>query len=299
MKTNNKIDTLLYSTKWLIDVKWGFQQLNRYLHQLHLIESGAQMSELGIGEMRKKSKQVSVIKLNQEGVIDTIFTDQWGMMVKETGDIPEGSLIQMSLSGPMFYEDDLCGIGMKTFGNMIREFDGNPNVSGILINAYSGGGESLAGQELYNAISDTSKPVVVYTNFLGSAATLGTAPADMIIAAGEFAEVGSIGGYISINKEFIEWYKNNVDDMYSNLSDDKNKAFRDYMNGDKTTFIAEVDEMVESFHDMMMQNRPLRVKVKDTLKGGMFAAKEAKKRGLVDKIGTYKTALQSLNKLTK
>jgi ClpP class serine protease len=84
--------------------------------------------------------------------------------------------------------------------------------------------------------------------------------------------------------------------VYSDLSGDKNGAFREYIEtGDSTGIKLMLNDTVEAFHTMVDQFREIKDR-KITLRGGMFGADEAKRRGLADMVGPESLAIKRLKK---
>src|SRR5690606_5279170 len=163
----------------------------------------------------------------------------------------------------------------------------DPTVQGIIIEVNTGGGEVTAAQMLKSAITYAvaKKPVITWGHFSASGGVLGTLPSSEIIASDTYAEFVSVGVYTAIDKEFAAWYREYVDQIYSEKSTDKNKDWRDYLEGDKSLFQKGVNELDDMFMADVKKHRPLKGNVKETLAGGMFLAKDAKARGLIDGIG--------------
>ena len=216
-----------------------------------------------------------------------------------TIDARAGQIALLKLSGAMFQDDFISTKGMRSFADDIRQADQNPNIAAILIEANTGGGELLAGQTLRNAIKDTGKPVLVYAHYLGSAGVWGTIFADHIMAAGKGSEIGSIGVFTSLNKGFLEAYKEQMVSIYSRKSQKKNQEFRALLAGDYTPLENALTEADEIFMADVKHNRPLAGDVDDTLSGAMFFAADARSRGLVDSIGTFQDAIAETQRLIR
>lgn len=214
------------------------------------------------------------------------------------------SILKLQLNGYMAVADQpMCMmspyLGVQTFANTLLSFKNQDSISGAIIEINSGGGEATAGQVLYNAIKDFGKPVVAYAHNAGSAAYMGILSCKEIIASGEMARFGSIGAYISLDKGFIAFYKEYFEDIYSDLSPEKNEEFRAYLESNDTTlFKNSLNETVLSFHSLVKQNRDLGFP-ESTLKGKMFKASDAKRRGLIDMIGSEALAIKRLKTYIK
>jgi ClpP class serine protease len=290
MLSNRNIDSLLLSdSRWSIDASFALSELNRYLSDLDARETGASYSELGIQQRKRAmlpkiaTSDFEMMKAASDGTDSLTATD-----------IPRGSFAVLNLYGTMRADGDWCSYGMRDFADWIDQANQNKRLVGILINANTGGGETMAGQILRNAVAASKKPVVVYADLLASAGVDGTLPADEIIASGSYSQIGSVGVYCSINKKMVAWYKENFDEIYASQSTKKNEEFRAYLKGNPELIQQEVSAAAELFHENVKQYRPKAGKNADVLAGKLFSATEAKKAGLIDGIGNIQYALNRL-----
>lgn len=89
-------------------------------------------------------------------------------------------------------------------------------------------------------------------------------------------------------------------DIYGEDAPNKNGDFRAALGGDYSKLQKRVSDLTRAFHDEIKRDRPLRGSedmIKETLSGSMFAAMEAKKRGLIDAIGNLPYAIKRVNSL--
>jgi len=284
-KTNRKIDLLLMSGDWAIERSFALMSLNQYLSEIALIESGATFSDLGFAE--KRAKSLSSI-ISPSGAFQNV-------QVNDLENTEFGSIAHLKLSGVMRSEDGMSSRGVSSLVSDIYSANGNPAIKGIILEARTGGGESISGSILMSAIKDSKKPIIVLSHLLASAGIKGTLYADEIIASSKSAEFGSIGTYLSLDKEILEYYKENVTEIYSDDSPDKNKGFRDLLAGDANTIIKEITKADNRFMDEVRRARPLKGNIEKTLMGGMFPAMDAKRRGLIDRIGGMNLAIDRVN----
>jgi protease IV len=268
---------LLQSDVWAIDIAFGLSQLSTAIFN---ISNGFDAKEI-----RDSFKSFDI-----EVVSDSRSDYGSG----SSGGI--GMIKVIPLVGTMFTEDQACGPrGMRSIVNEIYSTYNNTNYKGILIQANTGGGQSSAGKMLDSALQDKNKPVVVHANMLASAGIMGTINATEIIGDvhGEF---GSIGSYISIDKDLIEYYKEYVDDIYADQSSNKNLEFREYIKGNKLPMQDYINKNAQSFIESVRPRlKGSEAKIAETLKGGMYDSKSAKSRGLLDSIGTRNFAMQRLS----
>lgn len=268
------------SQEWAIDFEFGLQQLNNFMFEV----SNSEKIDFSA---RRESSMPAII--SAEGQLITRGADFKNSL--------PGSILHLKMSGTMRSEDGLCSRGINSLITDMYDGFSTKNIDGIFMEVDSGGGESAAGHKLHNAMLDKNKPVLVFGHRSGSAAVMGTLAADEIVGAGPSSEFGSVGTYISLDKKFIEWYKENVEDIYADVSGDKNGAFRAKINGDSEPLRKMVTKHAKMFQSEVAKYRGLtgsdEYKEK-TLSGGMFYANEAKNRGLIDYIGTKNDALRRL-----
>lgn len=242
-------------------------------------------------DLKSASEKITIHCGNGEQVISDFS--------KLNHDLPSNSIITLDVNGFMASEDTLCSYGIKSLSNALLAYKNNSNVIGAKLNFDSGGGEAMSGYILHDAIAEFKKPVIAYVYNAGSAAYLAASRAKEIVAANENSKVGSIGAYISLVKSFIEKYGNDIIDIYSDYSPDKNKEFNSLLKNDHGPLKEMLNKSVEIFHSKVKNNRALGKDPEGTLKGGMFFAAEGKKRGLVDFIGDNEFALSRVRQYSK
>jgi len=268
-----------------IDDVYGFQYLLDYNKRFELskVESSLDVFK----ELKSASEKIEIISLSGTHAISNFS--------KLNFDLPKDSVISLDVSGFMSSEDGLCSYGAKSISKALLAYKNIDNVSGAVINFDSGGGEGMAGHIIHNAIKEFGKPVISYVYNAGSAAYLSASAAKEIVAANDNSRVGSIGALISISKKFIEQYGADMVDIYSNLSPDKNKEFNELLKGNDAPMKAMLDKSVQIFQDKVRSNRMLKKDPEGSLKGGMFFTDEAKKRGLIDFVGSQEFALSRVH----
>lgn len=210
---------------------------------------------------------------------------------------PKGSIAVVDIQGALMKNDQYCGpAGMESIGAWIKAADTNPNIDGIILKVDSPGGTVDGTEELGNIIKGTKKPIVGFINgTMASAAYWIGSATDTLIANGATAHIGSIGVMMSfadvqpaLEKAGVKFHE-----VYSSLSGDKNKAFRDARQGDYTDIIGNtLDPLAQMFTDTVNKNRTGKLSTKENvLTGKMYFAKDAKKFGLIDSIGTMDDAI--------
>lgn len=208
---------------------------------------------------------------------------------------PARSIAHLKLTGLMLASDFLFYRGVNHLTAALLAAEQNPNVSGVLLEVNSGGGQGTAGDMVKSTLASMKKPVVVLTHYMASAALLGTLPAFKIVASSQGVQVGSIGTYVQISTAALQNEKRNYQTIYAKQSTAKNKNHRAALDGDFKPY----QELVDKFNGLFIQNvrqyRRLSVNVTETLSGDMFFAKDAQLRGLVDHVGTFSDAVKMLS----
>lgn len=258
---------------WAINVEWGITQLSK---SLMAMSSDAPKDALTILKEETLSQSISTVN----------FKNRYG---DNSYNIKE-----ISFTGVMMLEGGLCSYGINEVTKLLYNAYNDPNVSAILLTMDSGGGDPLAGSELNQALKDRTIPVVARVHTCASACYMGVLNADEIIGSGIYSNIGSIGAFVSINAEFLKEYSEKILDIYAAQSGDKNKAFRDLLKGDFSEIQKSVDNLAQIFQKDVSKLRQLNDKYTDTLNGGIWKAEEAKKRGLIDSIGSKNYAIKRL-----
>ena len=287
-----------------IEAEYGFRELNKYLQDLALVQMGVQFSDLGISK-RREEKQARVITFNEAGASGqepgTYSFTSWRELYKN-GDIPPGSIALLSLSGVMRSESSMSTPGMDSVIEDLRNAYNHPNVRGVIIETNSGGGESLAGTMLKSAIQERNKPVVGFGHLVASAAYRALSGADEIISSSEYSEFGSIGTMVTLDSDFLNKYRSRFSDFYGSGASGKNFEFRQALAGNFTPLQMRVDELTGKFQQEIIRDRPLRGDtsvIAESVSGKVFDGAQAKRRGLVDGIGTMQYAVRRVRSLSK
>lgn len=281
---------LLEGKSMHIEAAWGLTELN-----------GILLNSLMVDNPLSYYKEIKESQLNLDFITDS------GQTFQTTYDqLPESKGVAvMSINGVMTAEDGLCNYGMRHYESVLRGLYANDNVSSIVIRLNSGGGEVTAGDILMNAIKDKNKPVIIHTSLMCSAALRGSLYADEIIATSSSARIGSIGVMLSIPKVALARETSEEEGtltMYSEKSPNKNKSFRELLLGNDSEFIKELTALDDAFMAEVQANRTLKGSektIEETLSGGVWVATKAKRRGLIDSIGTFNTALRKARSHSK
>lgn len=218
----------------------------------------------------------------------------------ETLSTEKRAIAKISLKGVMLSEGDICTPGIDYVVRQVEAAAANDNIMGIILNTSSGGGEVEAAQRLSNALIEAKSkmPIIQYIDggMAASGAYWAGAVTDEIIAGGKVVSVGSIGVVIQLDQMAIDAINERVVTIYSNGSEDKHDVMKAILRGDHD-YVRKysLDPIKSEFHKLVKKHR---VGVsEDALTGKMFFANEAKKLGLIDRIGTFSTAVTRIKSL--
>jgi protease-4 len=295
-QTNKHITNIINQmmiTEMHIEEHFGFAALSTYLLQIEQMSAGVPYSALGMSQQRD-AWAPKLFDINSASKRETVRNPY---ALGDSSRTPRGSVALLSLKGTMMMDGGACAYGISDTIEFLQAATDNPNVAGIVFDVRTGGGESTAGELLMQAVqsAEKKKPVMAYIdNMMASAGVMAMLPATEIIASSQRAQIGSIGTYMSISKEFLSWYSENVTDVYADESTAKNDAFRKAVAGDLSGIKAMVNKVNRNFLSDVKNFRPLQGDTESTLSGAMFDAPEAKRRGLIDAVGSFDYAMRRM-----
>lgn len=275
-----------------IEVGLGLRLLNSYLHELSLVASGVPYAELGIGERRRASAAVMVFMPDATGEYSIISQDR-GLLSNSSLTKPQ-SVAVLKLADVMTTKNDLSSYGVGMLDSQLRQAYANDNIGAVIIDTNSPGGEVTAMQMLVGAIQDRNKPVLGFGRFAASAAYGTLAATDEIIASDKMAQFGSVGAVITLDKSFLEFYAENFLSFYGEDAPQKNAEWRAALEGNYTPIQEAANKATKDFQLQVSKQRSINggeAYQRQTLSGAMFDAVEARRRGLIDGIGTMNYAI--------
>lgn len=290
VKRNNYIDAAIMQPL-AIDINYGLSQF--FMYEGHLNLASEDTSILREIYERKIEEQTPYFLNSEEE-----FAPVAGIALSEA---PPGSIAVVPMIGTMFAEDGLCTRGINHTCSAIARAADHPNIVGTMLRTNSGGGEVTAAQRLANQMKDSRKrkPILQFIDGVSaSGAVFAGVESDYIMAGGETASTGSVGVVIQLDKYVVEYLKENVLSIYSNLSEDKHDFMKALLDGDFASIRRRhLDPIARQFQQNIQARMP---KVKEeALTGFMYFAKDAKKMGLIDGIGTMQDAAARLIHLSK
>ena len=231
---------------------------------------------------------------------ETILT-YVGMGASQSTSSTAQQVAVLSIKNPIVKHDQFCGPqGTKSMMRELESLKNNDAIAGVVLDIDSGGGQVSGTPEFYDYLKSFEKPLVAYTDGLMCSAAyyIGSA-ADHIVANKRADAIGSIGAYTQILDVTGFYAKKGatLHTIYASKSTEKNKAYRDALNGDYESYInKELDPIVETFHSDMLAVRPNLSEA--TLKGGTWSGDKALAEGLIDEVGTIQTAIDKVFELS-
>jgi protease-4 len=203
---------------------------------------------------------------------------------------------------PIFKYDQMCGPkGTQTIMSILEDWKNDDSVIGVVIDYNSGGGQVSGTREIAQYIFNYEKPIVSYSNDIVGSAAFYMFAAGKHRIVNQYADfLGCIGTmWYSIDVTgAIEKAGGKVNEIYSDLSPEKNIHSRELKNGNTRPIIEKIlNPDALTFHEDMKMFLP-NISEK-ALKGDIFFPKEAIEEGLADTIGTMQDAIDKVFELSK
>ncbi|MDP2940162.1 MAG: signal peptide peptidase SppA [Candidatus Omnitrophota bacterium] len=172
--------------------------------------------------------------------------------------------------------------------SQIEDANKNEEIKAIVLEIDSYGGSPVAGEEILNALKNSSKETVALIRQAGLSAAYMAAIGANTIFASKFSDVGSIGvttSYVdNVNKNKAEGL------IFNQLSSGKYKDMMDpnkpLTEEEKALIMRDIELAHEKFVNLVAKHRKLSVeKVGQMADGSSMLGEMALKNGLIDKIG--------------
>lgn len=185
--------------------------------------------------------------------------------------------------------DEACGpYGTETLARWFSQADNDPSVVAHILDADSPGGAGNAVEKISYLIKNSKKPVITYAGngMMASAAYWIGSNAKEIYISFKSDEAGSIGSYVTI-ADVYKYYESQglkVWDIYATKSTEKNKIWRDVLEGKEGAEERLKAEYIDPHNELFIQaiksNRP---GVKEAaFTGKLFTGDEILENGLAD-----------------
>ena len=177
----------------------------------------------------------------------------------------------------------------------------NADIDGVVIVINTPGGTTQSLIRIEEVLKARTKPVVALVDGMCASAGMYLASlCDRVIALNKMCSVGSIGVMVQLIDD-SQFYKKNgikIIEVYPPESADKNKAYRDAIDGKMQTMIDEVlTPLAVNFQNVVRAHRPVNEEMEGVLSGKMFYAEDGIKAGLIDEIGSFERAVDAIGSI--
>lgn len=215
-------------------------------------------------------------------------------------DRKEKKVVIVPLHGTMTKYETCFTYGTVDTARKIKEFACDDTVAGLVLDVDSGGGavSSVAPMvEAVRAFKASGKPLIAHCDTCGSAAYWVASQCDAIYMDNALSEVGSVGAMWSLVDRTAPDPSTGAKTVtvYARESEDKNKAYREAMEGRYELAQDELSPLVKEFRNAVIAGRPsLKKEEKGVLSGAMFLAADAIGLGMADAVRTLSETVEAV-----
>jgi protease IV len=284
---------------WLIDKSFADSQLPLIAKML----SGEETSFAHLFNKDEDPLERKIAKLQHfgPGAISIYSVNPW----TELSEIQQESIAMVNIKGPLMKAGGYCSYGMEDITQLVNRLSNADNISALLVNIDSPGGQVYGTAMLGDALSAFSnkKPsiAIIQDGYAASAGYWLASSCNEIYVTQKTSKVGSIGVYTSLAALMPKFYEERgikFMEIYAPQSTDKNKQYKDAIERDDTTAMEEdLSMLAETFINVVAIGRAGKIKGDTWSTGKMFYADEALKVGLIDGIKSMDQVVQRMNKL--
>lgn len=201
---------------------------------------------------------------------------------------PEASrVLIIPVHGVLTKYDNCFGCSTQEVADILARYREDDTVGGFILDIDSPGGSANAVMLLIGEIRRTresGKPVIAHVDQCCSAAYWIASQCDAIYADNSLSELGSIGAYVELIDDRVNALTGEKHiSIYAPQSTEKNKAYREALEGKPEAMEAELSELVSTFQDDVKAARPdLKADADGVLSGAVFRAEKAVELGLAN-----------------
>jgi protease-4 len=244
-------------------------------------------------------------------VVDPVSMNRYPMFAYFQGNyvqnpnIPPNSVAVLPISGPITKYSGECGEpGAIERNNWLLQIERLDHVNSVILLLDTPGGEVRAIDSIIPTLEKFSKPVLSYID--GMSASLGvwfTSASKEVYFGSNRGQLGSIGAYITI-PDFTEYFAKagvKIHEIYAPESGDKNKIWRDVVQGEYGLIEKQLSEVMKDFISFVGNHRGSKAveNASQWNTGKMFSASEAVKLGLADGIMSFQQVVSKATWLGK
>jgi protease-4 len=218
----------------------------------------------------------------------------WGAGSGTVGVIELDGVIAADGGGSLF---SAAGIDPITTVELLRDVDADSSIDAVVLRVNSPGGSPAASWEIYQAVSEMGKPVVVsVADVAASGAYYLASAADLIVAA-PGSQVGSIG--VILMAQDLEQLYEKLGIRYTVITKGKYKdigsSARPLTGEEKRILDGQMQQIYDRFiADVATGRENLdEEQVRELATGLTYPGEEAQRLGLVDEVGSFSDALDA------
>lgn len=226
----------------------------------------------------------------------------------EYSDVPEMNspsqyINVLSIKTPLFKYDQMCGpSGTRTMMRVLKEWESNDNVIGVVLDIDCPGGQVSGLAEFSEFLANYSKPIVAYTDGLMASAAYYVAASSKYIVSNKNADfIGSIGtmlSYVDLDGIY-EQMGAVIKDVYATGSGRKNEESRAMKDNNSDALL--IKNILDPARDKFVADvKNFRNNIDESVfEGAIYVPAEALSLNLVDELGTLQTAFDKVIELSK
>lgn len=199
----------------------------------------------------------------------------------------EQFVLIIPMHGTLTKYDNCIGCATMEVADILEEHRDRDDICGFILDIDSPGGAVNAIMpviEQIKKIQEAGKPIIAHVDLCASAAYWIASQCDAIFTDNLLSSVGSIGAYYC----FIDDRENKatgerVIDIYAPESTDKNRSFREALEGKPELAQKELSETVQKFIAAVKSGRPdIKADAPGVMSGAMFDAPAAVELGMAN-----------------
>lgn len=209
----------------------------------------------------------------------------------------EKLIFVMPIHGTLTKYDNCIGCATMYVADKLEEYRTRDDIVGFVLDIDSPGGACNAIMPVVSEIRKIQadgKPVIAHVDLCASAAYWIASQTDAIFTDNLMSSVGSIGAYYAFiddreNKQTGE----HLVEIYAPESTDKNRAFREALDGKPELAQKELSETVQRFISDVKAGRPgIKADAEGVMSGAMFEAAKALELGMTDSMGDLQSCVE-------
>ena len=220
-------------------------------------------------------------------------------MAGENLPVQENLVLIVPIHGTLTKYDNCIGCAAMEVADTLDSFRDRDDVCGFILDIDSPGGACNAIMPVVDAIrriQETGKPIISHVDQCCSAAYWIASQTDAIFADNLMSSLGSIGAYYC----FIDDRTNlqtgeKVIDIYAPESTDKNRSYREALDGKPELAQKELSETVQHFIEAVKSGRPdIKADAPGVMSGAVFETSKAIELGMANAMMDLNSCIENV-----